>query len=903
MHNLLLPHCFMKPVVQALWACFALIFQFVGVCRVHSQDTLYSHWPQVERGRFDPALQEQVHSLVNELLSAPMLPSSPRPERQGQGWEMLREARHHAGKRSFPEATKSANLALDMARRTSDRLLEMNALSEIGHISREVFLGSSLKAVPYHEQALHIARELGDTAFAVQQLIALADNYGQAGQHQRFLEYTESAALLLQNFNHWALRSRLALQFGLFLEGIPDLKSAEQILTRLEDLGRAAKDKWVVESLYWQLFDLYLLEGKTDKAQQVLDSLRVTVQAEELNEMFYKLEKTRGNHERAFQYLEKAYRSLGYSYIKRSGEQLAAWEARLHTQEKELELAAQKRQRKMDFVLVGVLALLFAGAMYTIYQQRKSRSALAAQKNLIERQADELRQLDRLKSTFFANISHELRTPLTLILGPLEQSLRESGVPARSRRLLDIAHSNGRHLLELVNQLLELGRADHAPTSLHESPTQVGFFLSELVATFRPTAEAKRIALIFNNHLPSDLWASIDCAKWRGMFSNLLANALKFTPSEGQVALAAHQTEAELLLEIRDSGVGIHADDLPHIFERYYQSRRPVHKAEGGFGIGLSLVRETVVLMGGDIGVESELGRGTVFSVVLPLKTTGPLLEGVVVSNEPALVKASPSLAPHSTSPRILVVEDNPGMQDYLRMVLSENRYQVQSAAHGGAALDWLSSAEHLPDLIITDLMMPEMGGVELLQRLKTEEKYQALPVIVLTAWATGRAELQALRIGVDDYLVKPFEADELLAHIRHLLTNVAHRQDVSQEAGADQAGETPVRMSASTQTWLAAIEKAALERIADPHFNLETLSTAMGLSSRQMLRRLKGATGLTAAQYVQELRLQEARHLLAMGEMPTVKSLCEAVGLRDPKYFSRLYRKRFGKPPSAPEA
>lgn len=894
----------MKPAVQGLWAILALAFQLVGVCWVHSQDTLLSHWPQVEQGRFDPALQKRVHSLVNELLAMPLRLNASRwtslPERGGAGWEALHEERRHTAKRNFSEATNAANTALDIARRTDDRALEMNALSDIGHISREVFLGSSLKAVPYHEQALQMARELQDTAYAVQQLIALADNYGQAGQPQRFLEYTQSAALLLRQCDHRELRFRLILQFGLFSETADDLKNAEQILTRLADLGRAAKNKQFVESLHWQLFDLYLKEGEMDQAQQALDSLRATVPAEELNEASYKLEKMRGNHEKAFHYLEKAYRSLGDDYVRRSGEQLAAWEVRLHTQEKELQLEAQKRQRRVYFALVAVLVLLFAGAVYTIYQQRKSRKALTAQKSLIEQQADELRQLDRQKSVFFANISHELRTPLTLILGPLEQSLRAADLPAQGRRLLEIARFNGRHLLDLVNQLLEMGRAEFAPATLNESPAQVSTFLSELVATFRPTAESKRVGLVFHDHLPPDLWASLDRARWRGVFSNLLANALKFTPSGGQVSLTAHQSADELQFEVRDSGAGIHADDLPHVFERYYQSRKPAHKAEGGFGIGLSLVQETVALMGGDIGVESEVGRGSVFSLRLPLKASVPQLLEEAAAAEPAAANVPlPAVLPPASA-RILVVEDNTGMQEYLRTVLSENRCQVHLAENGRMALDGLSSTERLPDLIITDLMMPEMDGFEFLKRLKAEERYQAVPVIVLTAWATGRTELEALRIGVDDFLVKPFDTDELLAHMGQLLANVESRREASLDDD-DRASETPTGMPASIQTWLSALEQAALARVGDPHFNLEALSTAMGLSSRQMLRRLKAATGLTAAQYVQELRLQEARHLLAMGQTPSVKALSEAVGLRDPKYFSQLYKKRFGKLPSAP--
>lgn len=888
-------------MVLSGWSqCSLLLCIFtVGLFQaLHAQDSTYSHWPEVQQTHFDPVLQKRVQGLVEDLLMHFMSrrqKANP-TDQTGPRWEVFKKAEEYVGSRDFTAATETANNALKMARDAKDKLLETKVLLLIGFISREVFLGASLKGVPYIQQALQIAEERQDTLHMVESLTALADHYGQAGQNQRFLEYTEAAALLLkaQKGRHYILA--VSNQFAIFLSNIGAIDDAEKIYALQAECGHQLKNNTVLRSVYWQMLDMYLNVSDVKNAQRAIDSLLSfkTVKQEELYEMQYKLEKLKGNREKAFQYLEKAYQYLGVSYLERSGEQLASWETRLRTREKELQLEAQKRERTTYLALSVLLGMLFLGALYTVYQQRKSRRKLTAQKNLIEQQADELRQVDKMKSIFFSNVSHELRTPITLILGPLEQTLIENGLPPRGKRLLEIARSNSRHLLELVNQLLELGRVEHMAPTLHETPTEVGPFLSELVSTFQPTAESKYIQFTFDNQLSPNFSVALDRPKWRGVFTNLLVNALKFTPSKGAVSFSASQADGTLNFEIRDSGSGIHAEDLPHIFERYYQSRRPGYKAEGGFGIGLSLVRETVQLMGGTIKVESEVGHGTAFFIALPFNAA---------NQSDAITSAVPDEAPHTgASPaapaRILVVEDSANLREYLRMALPANQYRVQFAENGRDALEQLASAKRLPDLIITDLMMPEMDGVTLLGHLKNDVRYTQIPVIVLTARATGREELEALRIGVDDYLLKPFNTVELMAHMAQLLANARAKQATLE---TDEAEDEAVKsdLSINTQAWLDALQLAAIQHVGDPDFNLEILGTMMDLSSRQLLRRLKAATGLTSAQYLQELRLQQARHLLMTGQVLSVKAAGESVGLRDVKYFSQMYKKRFGKLPS----
>jgi YesN/AraC family two-component response regulator len=292
--------------------------------------------------------------------------------------------------------------------------------------------------------------------------------------------------------------------------------------------------------------------------------------------------------------------------------------------------------------------------------------------------------------------------------------------------------------------------------------------------------------------------------------------------------------------------------------------------------------------MSGNVSASSAMGQGSVFSITLPLKKSAMAAEAAAAPLE-SQGKAALPKGHHLT--RVLLAEDNADLRDFIRLVLPAEVYELQLAENGRATLALLEAAQQqsqLPDLIITDLMMPEMDGLELIHFLKTNEVYQSIPIIVLTARANAHAEFQALRIGVDDYLIKPFGVDELLTRMDHLLYSYRQRQ-------ASQEGMVYVE-----NAWLALLEQTAVAQIGEPNFSLETLSESLNLSVRQLQRRLKAATGLTATQYLQELRLQQARRLIESGQTSSVKALCEALGLRDTKYFSRAFKKRFGRLPSA---
>lgn len=585
------------------------------------------------------------------------------------------------------------------------------------------------------------------------------------------------------------------------------------------------------------------------------------------------------------------------------------------------------------FLLLALLLLVcsaWLGVRRGIRTQRLAKQRLKWQvdsateqirrdKQTIEEQAADLRKLDQIKSRFFANISHELRTPLTLILGPLHSALEKGEVDNRTRRWLQTARNSSQNLLHLVNSILDFSKLDAEKLELHESTFPLGKELSLTAAQFHSHAERHGIYFHFENEIPADVFVRLDLAKLQTILNNLLSNAIKYTGDGGEVVLRCHDRTDQLLISVEDTGRGIHSDDVDRIFQRFYQSRHGGSIAEGGSGIGLALCRELTRMMRGRIWVESEWGKGSRFFVELPkvvveeeeqknygpVETDLPLLVGHVgqaASDDP--LKSPPAAA---ETPSVLIVEDNPDLREYLTGILSE-KYTVQTAKNGQEALDYLlgvvakgpedpSVKMDLPDLILSDIMMPRMNGLQLLDRLKSHEQFKRIPVIMLTARAELEDKLNALRIGVDDYLVKPFVEEELLARIRNLLQN-AHNRRLFRQEQPEEETDTALLSEADAE-WLAELEAMIYEDMADSRFSVSWLADRAAISQRQLNRRLNQLIGLSANQYVHELRMHQARKLLEKGSYRSVAEVAYAVGYNSPRAFSRAYQERFGRLPS----
>ncbi len=554
---------------------------------------------------------------------------------------------------------------------------------------------------------------------------------------------------------------------------------------------------------------------------------------------------------------------------------------------------------------------------------KKRTHQIELDKQLIEKQALELRQLDELKSRFFANMAHEFRTPLTLILGPLKKMLKEPGLENRFFSALKLIQRNAQGLLRMAEDILDMDKLEAHRLEIKEETTSFYPLIRRLVSTFESHAQASGIELQFDYNAEQYLQLKLDVHKFERIVFNLLSNALKFTNRNGQVAVEVSDTAGSIRISVTDTGRGIHPDDLPHVFDRFFQAQGQGKQAEGGAGIGLALASEYADLMNGKLRVESRLNEGSSFIFEFPKKEVfgkTPDLEpdSEIESNEP-LTTIRPTQAPDKQQrPTILVVEDNSDMRGFLQEVLSPH-YEVRTAENGARALELLknlaaaSDQIQVPELIITDLMMPEMDGYSLLEALKTDARWQAVPVIVLTARASLSDRLTALRIGIDDYLAKPFDTEELLARASNLINNYRKRLEWLSKQAPEAKGQTGATAAfpkldqllqsqeivSADLVWLEAVEKIAFEQIGPSEFTAEQLAEELALSSRQLRRKLQQLTGMAPTDYLREIRLQKARHLLENKARATVAEVCYAVGLSDLKHFAKIFRQRFGKNPS----
>ncbi len=430
------------------------------------------------------------------------------------------------------------------------------------------------------------------------------------------------------------------------------------------------------------------------------------------------------------------------------------------------------------------------------------------------KRAEALAQLDRAKTAFFNNISHEFRTPLTLMLGPLEDVLATPTDAALVREQVAAAHRNSLRLLRLVNTLLDFARVEGARMEAVYEPTDLATLTTELAGVFRSAIERAGLRLEVDcRPLPEPVY--VDRDMWEKIVLNLLSNALKFT-LEGQIAVALRAHGAHVTLEVRDTGTGIPSEEIPHLFERFHRVRGRRARTHEGTGIGLALVRELVALHGGTIGVESVVDAGTTFTVTLPLGTAHLLPERIQAARTqdstalgaapyveealrwlPATSNASEPqvIADISTSAarlaamdgapraRVLLADDNADLRDYLTRLLA-SRYEVQAVANGAQAL--ATARAHPPDLVLSDVMMPELDGFGLLRALRADPHTSAIPVVLLSARTGEESAVEGLQAGADDYLVKPFSARELLARVgAHLKlararTQVARLQHVT---------------------------------------------------------------------------------------------------------------------------
>ncbi|MCR9101831.1 MAG: ATP-binding protein [bacterium] len=556
----------------------------------------------------------------------------------------------------------------------------------------------------------------------------------------------------------------------------------------------------------------------------------------------------------------------------------------------------------LGYFQAGIFIELLAFSLGLAFRRRlmlkeNQEKAIELEKNRMQRQANEKeakrwRELNELKNRLYGNFTHEFRTPLMIIKGTAEQL-------AGNDRKKEMIVRNSDELLEMVSQMLDLSKLEAGEMGVDWVQGDVIQFLKIHVDTWQPLASGKNLSLFFYSKAET-CTMDYDAEKLRQVLYNLLSNALKFTPEFGEVVVAVSVLQnAHLEVTVKDTGKGIPEDHLDKIFNRFYQLDDSATRRTGGTGIGLALVKELVELMEGHISVESKVGRGTAFSVRLPIHQRAPLAERSV---SPVMAKGpQPQLAvsperhlePNGERPHLLVVEDNIDVQEYLKSLL-EKEYCIATAANGAAAIRTIG--DQLPDLILCDVMMPEMDGMEFCEKIKTDERTAHIPVVMLTARATQKDKLDGLEHGADAYLIKPFDKQELLLCLHNLLALKAKMKAFLLRPGEEQ--ESGNGFSEASRTLLEAARTVILKNMDSEYFGVVHLARGLSLSKSTLTRRFKETAGISPGHFIQYVRLHEARQLLEAGEL-TVSEVAYSVGYSHPSHFSTAYKSFFGISPS----
>ncbi len=562
------------------------------------------------------------------------------------------------------------------------------------------------------------------------------------------------------------------------------------------------------------------------------------------------------------------------------------------------------------YLKAGTIVEMLIFSLGLAYRQRQQKHAkqqadfelkesrLIQEKKQLE--AERLQELNEFKARFYTNVTHEFRTPLTIIMGISENIKNHEQEKTLIQR-------NSQNLLRLINQLLDLSKLESGTLTLKMVHQDLIIYLQYLTESFYSAATKKNIRLLFHSE-EKVVIMDYDEGKIQQIVYNLLSNALKFTPKNGQIIFHASKIEENgrpfLKLKVKDSGIGISPENINHIFDRFYQIDHAANLQKGGAGIGLALTKELVELMGGRIEAQSQIGEGTEFILYLPIVATVEAKEAqktlpltpsnldlkypMVPPNE-AFDEAEEGLV---TLPELLIVEDNQDIITYIKTIL-EGNYKIYTAVNGAFGIE--KALEIIPDIIISDVMMPEKSGYEVCETLKQDERTSHIPIILLTAKATQEDKVEGLKYGADAYLAKPFDKEELIIRLKKLVDIRKQLQFRYANGVNSSQSSTP----SVEDVFIQKLHELIHANLSDANFGVTQLATVSYLSQMQLYRKLKALTGKTPSQFIRSYRLQKGLELLQKGEL-IVSEIAYEVGFTDPSYFSRVFQKEFGKSPSA---
>ena len=546
----------------------------------------------------------------------------------------------------------------------------------------------------------------------------------------------------------------------------------------------------------------------------------------------------------------------------------------------------QYNHQKMYIVLFSIILLLLIGIMVYIYRTI-----------LMKRRIEE--EANKAKLQFFTNISHELRTPLTLIADPVNYIIHDDNLNSQQRSMLQIVQRNVLVLTQLVSEILDFRKVQNGKMELRLSDFNLAESMKQWIKLFSASAQKKHIAISMD--APDTIMLRADQDKIERICYNLLSNALKYTSEGGEITLTAKEEGGRVMISVADNGCGISSDELPYIFDRFYQAKN----AGRGTGIGLAIVKAFTELHHGEVSATSVEGKGSTFTIHIPVRQKGEVTnqptEKIEQLVEPSSAQEVPNQARHideliqpyqTDKPEVLIIDDNIDIRTYLRSVLSE-KYNVSEAADGKAGLEL--ARKIVPDIVLSDIMMPVMDGLAFCQQLKTDKAISHIPVILLTARSLDEQRAEGYEHGADAYLSKPFSLRLLFSRIDNLIQSRKKlNQTWSKGVEDDEIGNISNEIDKS---FLKQLRKIIQENLANSDLSVEQIGDEIGLSRVQLYRKVKALTGYSPVEMLRKARLTRARHLLRTTEK-TVSEVAYAVGFSTPSYFSKCYKDEFGESP-----
>lgn len=655
-----------------------------------------------------------------------------------------------------------------------------------------------------------------------------------------------------------------------------DPGNAEKLLLEAYQIGRETANPAIEKDAAQSLAETYEIKGNNWKA---LDYYKYYQQ---LNDSLFDQQKLR-----EFSFLEA---NAQFEEDKRE---------LVFAQEKErIRLEEERKLANLKFAAAASIALILLVAGLLIYRAGRSKSRTNQK---LEEANRKLHQLDEFKSRLFANINHDIRTPLTLIQGYASR-IAENGdnyLTNNSEEDLNHLQRNTMILAEMTNEIQDLLLLEEKKLKISYQKVYIQEYVSRLVKMFNSLAQLSDISLYFHGETDDRTIVHLDENHFEKIFYNLISNAFRYTPPGGEISVTISVADEHFSLLVSDSGKGISEEDLPHIFDRFYQSPLNEFRSKEGFGIGLAVVRELVVLHGGEITVESTEGQGTQFRVFLPFNLDKEITErgsesNKTIENHPVKSARDTMISTEDSFVHtIMVVDDHEEIRKYISDIVKKN-YRVKEASDGKQALRILEK-NHV-DLIITDLMMPWLDGYDLIERLKESEKFKNIPVMVVSARTTEDDKYKVLDAGVNDFISKPFDPIELAKRIRNLLKN---SDQVNKWSEITEDQDT---LSDLEQNILKKLNQVLIDNISNPDLNTDMIARELSASRSKAIRLIKNLTGKTPLEYIRETRLNYVDDLIKRRRVKNATEAVAAIGMKHVTHFSKQYKNYFGEPPVFPD-